>query len=97
MAVYFGRDDTVYATVTAADVTDPTQTAIMVSGSESGPIVLSEARKLVVMPLLDTPPSITDPVGLYSVQTTANRGLYYNTGTEIIALPSFSIDGTWPV
>lgn len=42
-------------------------------------------------------PAITDAVGLHSVQTGTSRGLYMNTGTEIIILTPYSIDGDWPV
>lgn len=45
----------------------------------------------------DTPPAITDAVGLYSVQTGTDRGLYMNTGTEVVIISPYSTDGTWPV
>lgn len=45
----------------------------------------------------DTPPAITDAAGLYSVQTGTDRGLYMNTGTEVVIITPYSIDGNWPV
>lgn len=44
-----------------------------------------------------TVPTTGSAVGIHSVQTGDDRGLYFFTGAEAILLAPYSEDGDWPV
>lgn len=97
MAIYFGQDEAIYPLLTVSDITDESQTAFRLSGATQGNLPVNEAKFLTVVPVQSELPSTSDPVSLYSVQTGADRGLYYNTGTDIVLIIAYPNDGTWPL
>lgn len=98
MAKYFHVDETIEPLLTVSDITDDTVVAIKLSGDQVGAISVSQERKRRINWVQTTLPSPgVSTLGLWSVQTGANKGLYVNNGNEMALISAYSLDGTWPI
>lgn len=85
------------ATSLDTDTIDVNQCGLVISGSQEGRLTLGEFAECVVIWSETALPVTADPVGHYGVQTGGNKGWYYNTGTDIYQILTYSQDGRWPV
>lgn len=95
MAQYFGR--AAADLLAAGDITDESRVAVMLSGSDNGPLLLSEARKAIVTVGQTALPAASGELLLGSIQTGASKGLYINNGSGWQLIVAYTSDGTWPV